>query len=516
MLRPERSRPVADQAVQVVGIDTRRRRDETMRVGIVLDRHRQARRCRGSRLRAAREPTRPARRARPSPLWRYATRERETRRASTIQGSDRRDDVSRTQPKPPGPLRGTRPTSRRYRAERRTQSVHVGAQRTRSASRGADPPPSRCTITPLVPLTRRQFLWSAAASVGSLRAASDRSDVIWPELHAQSSGDAASGLFRHGVASGDPLTDRVILWTRVTPADACGPHRQSRFAGASGAIRSVSSAIAQGAVQTTSDRDFTVKVDAGGLQPRPAVLLRVRERRRPVARRPDADAAGRRRRSRSPRLRLLLQLPVRLLQCLPLPRQPDRPRRRRARRRLHLRVRERRVWRRQRAAPDPGAAARGGHPERLPDPLRHLSLRPGSPGGPSSAPVHRRLGRPRADQRHVGRTAPQSQSRAGRRATGPTRKAAAYRAYLEWMPIRESAGRRHPPVPQLPVRHAGRSRDARHARAARQAGGDDGSSRRWWIPARSILGADAGDVAVRRSCARRSGPGQGGACWASR
>ena len=25
--------------------------------------------------------------------------------------------------------------------------------------------------------------------------------------------------FKHGVASGDPLADRVILWTRITPAD---------------------------------------------------------------------------------------------------------------------------------------------------------------------------------------------------------------------------------------------------------------------------------------------------------
>ena len=28
---------------------------------------------------------------------------------------------------------------------------------------------------------------------------------------------AAGPLFQHGVASGDPLADRVILWTRVTP-----------------------------------------------------------------------------------------------------------------------------------------------------------------------------------------------------------------------------------------------------------------------------------------------------------
>ena len=31
----------------------------------------------------------------------------------------------------------------------------------------------------------------------------------------------ARSFFRHGVASGDPLPDRVVLWTRVTPtADA--------------------------------------------------------------------------------------------------------------------------------------------------------------------------------------------------------------------------------------------------------------------------------------------------------
>ena len=33
-------------------------------------------------------------------------------------------------------------------------------------------------------------------------------------------GTPGSGTFQHGVASGDPLSDRVILWTRVTPASA--------------------------------------------------------------------------------------------------------------------------------------------------------------------------------------------------------------------------------------------------------------------------------------------------------
>ena len=31
---------------------------------------------------------------------------------------------------------------------------------------------------------------------------------------------AAPVRFEHGVASGDPLSDRVILWTRITPATA--------------------------------------------------------------------------------------------------------------------------------------------------------------------------------------------------------------------------------------------------------------------------------------------------------
>lgn len=29
---------------------------------------------------------------------------------------------------------------------------------------------------------------------------------------------ATDSLFLHGVASGDPLSDRVIIWTRVSPA----------------------------------------------------------------------------------------------------------------------------------------------------------------------------------------------------------------------------------------------------------------------------------------------------------
>jgi alkaline phosphatase D len=61
--------------------------------------------------------------------------------------------------------------------------------------------------------------------------------------------------FRHGVASGDPLQDRVVIWTRVTP-DGAGavPFRWS-LGGRSG------SGV------TGPDRDYTIKVDVTGLEP---------------------------------------------------------------------------------------------------------------------------------------------------------------------------------------------------------------------------------------------------------
>lgn len=104
-----------------------------------------------------------------------------------------------------------------------------------------------------MPLTRRQFLWSAAASAAA-----------WPHLfHAQSPAPGSSNLFRHGVASGDPLTDRVVLWTRVTPPAAMPVDVRWRVA----TDAAFTQVIGTGTIQTSADRDFTVKVDAGGLQP---------------------------------------------------------------------------------------------------------------------------------------------------------------------------------------------------------------------------------------------------------
>ncbi len=70
--------------------------------------------------------------------------------------------------------------------------------------------------------------------------------------------------FYHGVASGDPLSDRVIIWTRVTPT--VNQINQSivvnwKVATDTGMVNVVQS----GAILTDSSADFTVKIDVTGL-----------------------------------------------------------------------------------------------------------------------------------------------------------------------------------------------------------------------------------------------------------
>lgn len=68
-------------------------------------------------------------------------------------------------------------------------------------------------------------------------------------------------LFQHGVASGDPLTDRVILWSRVTAPGADALDVRWRI-GRDPELRRVDR---EGVVPTAAHRDFTVKVDVDGL-----------------------------------------------------------------------------------------------------------------------------------------------------------------------------------------------------------------------------------------------------------
>jgi len=69
--------------------------------------------------------------------------------------------------------------------------------------------------------------------------------------------------FFHGVASGDPLSDRVILWTRFTPDNQITVDINWKVC----TDTTMSTIVSEGSATTDETKDFTVKVDASGLQP---------------------------------------------------------------------------------------------------------------------------------------------------------------------------------------------------------------------------------------------------------
>ena len=74
----------------------------------------------------------------------------------------------------------------------------------------------------------------------------------------------ASGAFAHGIASGDPTAEAVILWTRLTPDDPmAGPIDVMWEVSKDPSFNTLS---ASGSFTTNAARDWTVKVDAAGLK----------------------------------------------------------------------------------------------------------------------------------------------------------------------------------------------------------------------------------------------------------
>ncbi|MEU3350503.1 alkaline phosphatase D family protein [Streptomyces sp. NPDC037389] len=84
--------------------------------------------------------------------------------------------------------------------------------------------------------------------------------------------------FLHGVASGDPLPDGILLWTRVTPTpDAApgsgrGPAVEVTWQVAEDA--GFTRVVARGTVTATAAHDHTVKADVRGLRPATAYFYR--------------------------------------------------------------------------------------------------------------------------------------------------------------------------------------------------------------------------------------------------
>ncbi|MDO9452841.1 MAG: alkaline phosphatase D family protein [Stagnimonas sp.] len=71
--------------------------------------------------------------------------------------------------------------------------------------------------------------------------------------------------FAHGVASGDPLSDRVIVWTRITEIVPSAPSIAVRWQVSTSPT--MSPVLKSGTQSTSAARDWTVKVDVTGLAP---------------------------------------------------------------------------------------------------------------------------------------------------------------------------------------------------------------------------------------------------------
>tara|TARA_R110002110_G_scaffold114374_5_gene283808 strand:- start:48400 stop:50148 length:1749 start_codon:yes stop_codon:yes gene_type:complete len=145
-------------------------------------------------------------------------------------------------------------------------------------------------------LRRRALVKGVAAAsllpvLGSnLMGCSDSSDRRIPGQAPEPGPVGVSAEFRHGVASGDPMTDRVILWTRVTPDEPGFVEVEWEVA----AEEDFSTILASGSGTTDEAVDFTVKVDVTGLAAGTVYFyrFRVRDRVSEVARTRTAPAGA--------------------------------------------------------------------------------------------------------------------------------------------------------------------------------------------------------------------------------
>lgn len=110
---------------------------------------------------------------------------------------------------------------------------------------------------------RRRTVVLAAAATAALAPLT----IGAPAAHAA----GAAPAFLHGVASGDPLPDGVLLWTRVTPTPEAVPGSGLGPATAVGwevaEDKAFSRIVASGSVTATAASDHTVKADVRGLRP---------------------------------------------------------------------------------------------------------------------------------------------------------------------------------------------------------------------------------------------------------
>ncbi|MEN9417789.1 MAG: hypothetical protein RI988_1409 [Pseudomonadota bacterium] len=104
------------------------------------------------------------------------------------------------------------------------------------------------------PLNRRRFLTGTSGVMATA--------MIAPALSGCGGSSPAPSEFRYGVASGDPLADRVILWTHARIPNSSDSVGLTWQVASDSAFNTV---VASGRVAATADTGYTVKVDAVGL-----------------------------------------------------------------------------------------------------------------------------------------------------------------------------------------------------------------------------------------------------------
>ena len=136
-------------------------------------------------------------------------------------------------------------------------SQNTPATGTPSATSGAIRTPSR-----------RTALRAAAATAVAVPALVGASTA--PAAAASGAAAAPTPVFLHGVASGDPLPDGILLWTRVTPVPEASP---GSGLGPDTAVgwevaedQDFARVVARGTVTARAATDHTVKVDVRGLR----------------------------------------------------------------------------------------------------------------------------------------------------------------------------------------------------------------------------------------------------------
>ena len=97
-------------------------------------------------------------------------------------------------------------------------------------------------------MLRRQFLAGLASA------------LTFASLLPRISNGAQKTGFAHGVASGDPSQNAVILWTRVS-----GVSKSTRVRWSVARDKDMQKVVRRGRTKATADTDFTIKVDAGRL-----------------------------------------------------------------------------------------------------------------------------------------------------------------------------------------------------------------------------------------------------------